>query len=224
MPQAPQVDVDMTDISKVLSLIKEDSAAAEQLLPLVYDELRRLASAKLAQEKPGQTLQATALVHEAYLRLFNEEAGDWENRSHFFGAAAEAMRRILIEQARRKLAQKRGGDAQKIEIDMEQLLGTTRDEKLIAMDDALEKFESARSPKSPTGQTPILCRIDNRGNRQNAPAFQCHGGKILDLFSSLAAAGNGRIVVNTRRQRSSKLCFPSAFLFRFEKSRIFSFS
>src|SRR5262245_60349765 len=102
----------MSDVTRILSAIEQgDPSAAEQLLPLVYDELRQLAAAKLAQEKPGQTLQATALVHEAYLRLVgNGDEPRWDNRRHFFAAAAEAMRRILVEQARRKGRQKRGGE------------------------------------------------------------------------------------------------------------------
>src|SRR5262249_43339806 len=101
----------MTNVTQILSAIEQgEPKAAEQLLPLVYDELRRLAAQKLAQEKPGQTLQATGLVHEAYLRLVDaEKAGSWKNRAHFFAAAAEAMRRILIDSARRKRAEKRGG-------------------------------------------------------------------------------------------------------------------
>ena len=101
----------MTDVTRILSAIEQgDPNAAEQLLPLVYDELRRLAAQKLAHEKPGQTLQATALVHEAYLRLVGGEAGaHWNSRGHFIAAAAEAMRRILVEQARRKRALKHGG-------------------------------------------------------------------------------------------------------------------
>src|SRR6266853_3478821 len=100
----------MSDVTRILSQIEQgDPQAAEQLLPLIYDELRRLAAAKLAQEKPGQTLQATALVHEAYVRLVDvEQAQRWDSRGHFFAAAAEAMRRILIEDARRKLAIKNG--------------------------------------------------------------------------------------------------------------------
>ena len=95
----------MTDVTRILSKIEHgDEAAAEELLPLVYAELRKLAAARLAQEKPGQTLQATALVHEAYLRLVNvEKTQQWDPRGHFFSAAAEAMRRILVENARRKL-------------------------------------------------------------------------------------------------------------------------
>src|ERR687898_2366465 len=101
----------MSDVTRILSQIESgDPSAAEQLLPLVYDELRKLAAAKLAQEKPGQTLQATALVHDAYLRLVDvERAQHWNSRGHFFAAAAEAMRRILVEQARRRHADKRGG-------------------------------------------------------------------------------------------------------------------
>ncbi len=103
----------MTDVTKILNAIQQgDPSAAEQLLPLVYDELRKLAAAKMAQEAPGQTLQATGLVHEAYVRLVDgEKASHWDSRGHFFAAAAEAMRRILIENVRRKRAHKRGGGA-----------------------------------------------------------------------------------------------------------------
>src|SRR4249919_1400291 len=103
----------MSDVTQVLSQIEQgDPHAAEKLLPLVYDELRRLAAAKLVQERPGQTLQATALVHEAYLRLVDvEKVQHWDSRGHFFAAAAEAMRRILVEQARKRNAAKRGGQA-----------------------------------------------------------------------------------------------------------------
>ena len=102
----------MTDVTKILNAVEQgDPSAAEQLLPLVYDELRKLAAQKMAQEKPGHTLQATALVHEAYMRLVDvENAQHWDSRRHFFAAAAEAMRRILIDSARRKTSRKRGGD------------------------------------------------------------------------------------------------------------------
>src|SRR5690348_5201775 len=100
----------MNDVTRILSAIEQgDRQAAGQLLPLVYDELRRLAAQKLAGEAPGQTLQATALVHEAYLRLVGEQDPGWDSRGHFFAAAAEAMRRILVEAARRRGRQKRGG-------------------------------------------------------------------------------------------------------------------
>src|SRR5438132_6419823 len=109
----------MSDVTKILSAIEQgDPSAAEQLLPLVYDELRKLAADKMAQEKPGQTLQATALVHEAYLRLVDaDKVQGWNSRGHFFAAAAEAMRRILIGNARRKHALKRGGQAQRVDLD-----------------------------------------------------------------------------------------------------------
>ena len=131
----------MNDVTRILSAIEQgDPQAAEQLLPLVYDELRRLATAKMAQEKPGQTLQATALVHEAYLRLVDtEKAQHWDSRGHFFAAAAEAMRRILIENARRKRRQKRGGDLRARRPRPRPALLTPRPaEDLLALDDALD--------------------------------------------------------------------------------------
>src|SRR5215831_6844435 len=115
----------MSEVTQILSAIEQgDPSAAEQLLPLVYDELRQLAAQRLAQEQPGQTLDATALVHEAYLRLVDvDKAQHWNSRGHFFAAAAEAMRRILVEQARRKQSRKRGGARRRIELD--DLAGTT---------------------------------------------------------------------------------------------------
>ena len=106
----------MTDVTQILSTIEQgDPSIAEELLPLVYDELRKLAAAKLANEKPGQTLQATALVHEAYLRLVDvDRAQHWDSRGHFFAAAAEAMRRILVEQVRRKQRVKHGGEHRRL--------------------------------------------------------------------------------------------------------------
>src|SRR5438270_12531351 len=113
----------MTELTRILSAIEQgDPHAADQLLPLVYDELRKLAAERMAQEKPGQTLQATALVHDAYLRLVDvDQAQRWNSRGHFFAAAAEAMRRILIENARRKKRQKRGGDRPRVRVDPAQL-------------------------------------------------------------------------------------------------------
>lgn len=132
----------MSDVTQILSQIESgDPFAAEQLLPLVYDELRKLAAAKMAQEKPGQTLQATALVHEAYIRLVDvEKAQHWNSRGHFFGAAAEAMRRILIGQARRKGSQKVGGNRRRLDLsDVEpEIQGPQLD--LIALDEALGRL------------------------------------------------------------------------------------
>ena len=149
----------MTDVTRILSAIEHgDPSAAEQLLPLVYDELRKLATVKLAQEKPGQTLQATALVHEAYIRLVatpGQESGDaepqWSSRGHFFAAAAEAMRRLLIDQARRKRSSKRGGERQRVELDAGALLAAPNDpavEDLVALDEALQQFEQEEPLKA----------------------------------------------------------------------------
>jgi len=135
----------MTEVTTILAAIENgDPRAAEQLLPLVYDELRRLAGAKLAQEKPGHTLQATALVHEAYLRLVDvERVQRWNSRGHFFAAAAEAMRRILVDNARRKQSKKRGGDC--VRLDLDQLAGVTfeRLDDVLDVDAALAKLANA---------------------------------------------------------------------------------
>src|SRR5262245_24344072 len=130
----------MTDVTQILSAIEHgDPNAAEQLLPLVYDELRQLAAAKLAHEKPGQTLEATALVHEAYLRMVDiDRVAHWNSRGHFFGAAAEAMRRILIENARRKSRHKRGGNLHRVELT--EYAAATEDDQLLELDDALTKL------------------------------------------------------------------------------------
>ena len=133
----------VNDVTHILKAIERgDPRAADQLLPLVYDELRRLAAEQLAREKPGQTLQATALVHEAYLRLVNtEKAQHWNNRGHFFSAAAEAMRRILVEQARSKHRLKRGGGARRLELDEHLLVGEDRVDEVLAVHEALDELE-----------------------------------------------------------------------------------
>jgi RNA polymerase sigma factor (TIGR02999 family) len=132
----------MADVTQILSRIAQgDSSAAEHLLPLVYDELRKLAAAKLANEKPGQTLQATALVHEAYLRLVDvKKVQQWDSRGHFFAAAAEAMRRILVENARGKNRQKHGGGWNRVELAESKLAITTTDERLLEIDEALDRL------------------------------------------------------------------------------------
>src|SRR5262245_24373499 len=129
-------------VRRLLSAVEQgDPSAAEQLLPLVYDELRRLAAQLLAHEKPGQTLQPTALVHEAYFRLVGaKSAASWNGRGHFFAAAAEAMRRILVENARRKRRPKHGGDRQRVVLDDAADAVATPDEDLLSLNDALEKF------------------------------------------------------------------------------------
>jgi RNA polymerase sigma factor (TIGR02999 family) len=133
----------MDDVTQLLNAIDNgDPHAANQLLPLVYNELRRLAALKLAQEKPGQTLQATALVHEAYLRLVGGTPEQpWHSRGHFCAAAAEAMRRILVENARRKAAVKHGGGQQRLPLDPELLAHEERADEVLALDEALTEFE-----------------------------------------------------------------------------------
>jgi RNA polymerase sigma factor (TIGR02999 family) len=135
----------MTEVTRVLSAIEQgDPHAAEQLLPLVYDALRELAAAKLVQEKPGQTLQATALVHEAFLRLCDaDRVQRWNSRGHFFAAAAEAMRRILIEQARRKCSLRRGGARHRRELLEGDLIEAPLNEELLDLDEALSKLGAA---------------------------------------------------------------------------------
>jgi RNA polymerase sigma factor (TIGR02999 family) len=134
----------MSEVTRILSAIEQgDPGAAEELLPLVYEELRQLAAQKLVQEKPGQTLQATALVHEAYLRLVDvEQAQRWKSRGHFFAAAAEAMRRILVENARRKKRRKRGGGWKRVDLESPELVYTSSGEELVALGDALEKLQA----------------------------------------------------------------------------------
>ena len=132
----------MNDVSQILASIeRDDPQAAEQLLPLVYDELRKLAARKLAHENPGQTLQPTALVHEAYLRLVDtEQSQHWDGRRHFFGAAAEAMRRILVEKARRKHTLKQGGALAKHDIDELEIAAPEIPQDLLAIDEALNRL------------------------------------------------------------------------------------
>ena len=137
----------MTDVTRILSQIEAgDPTAAEQLLPLVYGERRKLAAAKLAKEKPGQTLSATALVHEAYLRLVGtEDVPDWNSRGHFFAAAAEAMRRILVEKARRKASPKHGGEHLRIPLNQAEINFDATSVDLIALDDSLSRLEERDS-------------------------------------------------------------------------------
>jgi len=133
----------MSDVTRILNAIEQgDTRAADRLLPLVYEELRRLAVQKMSQELPGQTLQATALVHEAYIRLVGSEVQNWSGRTHFFAAAAEAMRRILIDNARRKQRLKRGGGQEKVGLDDAELAIEAPSDDLIVLDEALAKLAS----------------------------------------------------------------------------------
>ncbi len=144
----------MNEVTQLLAAIQQNQPhAAEKLLPLVYDELRKLARSKLRHEQPGQTLEATALVHEAYLRLVGDEKQEtpddppqWDHRGHFFAAAAEAMRRILVESARRKRRLKHGGDLERQPINEEAIAAPNVDGDLIELDAALDKL-AAKDPR-----------------------------------------------------------------------------
>jgi RNA polymerase sigma factor (TIGR02999 family) len=133
----------MSDVTRILAAIEQgDVRAVDELFPLVYQELRQLAAQRMSKEAPGQTLQATALVHEAYLRLVGSEAQSWSGRHHFFAAAAEAMRRILVENARRKQRLRHGGDRRKIDLDEASMAVTGPSDDLIALDEALDKLST----------------------------------------------------------------------------------
>lgn len=139
----------MSDVTRILDRVQQgDPKAADELLPLVYEELRKLATYRMANEAPGQTLQPTALVHEAWLRLVGNENQQWNGRAHFFGAAAEAMRRILIDNARRKHAARHGGGQVKLDINEIEIAADTQDDELLAVSDALEKFTARDSKKA----------------------------------------------------------------------------
>ncbi len=136
-------------VTKVLEAVDaREEGAAERLLPLVYDELRKLAAAKLAREAPGQTLQPTALVHEAWLRLVGPGNEHWNGRAHFFGAAAEAMRRILIDRARKRHRQRHGHGLVRLDISQLDVALSTDDELLLRLNEALEKLEAEAPEKA----------------------------------------------------------------------------
>ena len=154
----------MSDVTQILSTIEEgDPSAAGQLLPLVYEELRRLAAQKLAQEKPGQTLQATALVHEAYLRLVDvEKAKHWNSRGHFFAAAAEAMRRILVERARQKLGPQRGGGRARLELEEALDLVDPRANEILHIHSALEALARESPIKAELVKLRYFCGLSHQ--------------------------------------------------------------
>jgi RNA polymerase sigma factor (TIGR02999 family) len=154
----------MSDVTHILSAIEQgDPHAAEQLLPLVYDELRKLAAQKLAQEKPGQTLQATALVHEAYLRLVDvEKAQPWNSRGHFFAAAAEGMRRILVERARQKLGPQRGGGRARLNLDEALDVVDPRANEILHVHSALEALASESPIKAELVKLRYFCGLSHQ--------------------------------------------------------------
>ncbi len=137
------------DVTRLLRSVGDDGAARDRLLPLVYDELHRIAQGRMAGERAGHTLQATALVNEAYVRLVGVEEIDWNDRSHFFGIAAEAMRRVLIDHARKRASQKRGGGRGRLDLTVADLAADTEPETMIAVDEALTKLE-AEDPQAAT--------------------------------------------------------------------------
>ncbi len=153
----------MSDVTQLLQAVDAgDPQAADQLLPLVYEELRRLAAARMAQEKPGQTLQATALVHEAWLRLAGADPQRWDNRRHFFAAAAESMRRILVEKARRRLRVRHGGGLERVNLDDVEIPGGVREEQLVAVDDALAELEREDPRKAEVVKLRYFVGMTNR--------------------------------------------------------------
>ncbi len=145
-----QFPTNMNEVTRVLQRIQRgEGAAAEDLLPLVYEELRRLAAIRLKEESPGQTLQATALVHEAWLRLTSGEArAAWDHRGHFFAAAAEAIRRILVENHRRKRTAKRGGQMVRRDVELELIEAPSWSDDLLAIDEVLSRLETAHPRKA----------------------------------------------------------------------------
>jgi RNA polymerase sigma factor (TIGR02999 family) len=176
----------MSDVTQVLSAIEQgDTGAASQLLPLVYDELRRLAAQKLTYEQPGQTLQATALVHEAYLRLVSDEPGKpWDGRGHFFAAAADAMRRILVDRARDRRRQKRGGGRRRVRIDLDAVLQDPPGDDLLALDEALQSL--ARD--DPAGAELVRLRIFAGLTLAEAAEVMGIGRRTADRYWAYARA------------------------------------
>jgi RNA polymerase sigma factor (TIGR02999 family) len=175
----------MSDVTRILNAIERgDARATDELLPLVYEELRLLAAQRLSHERPGQTLEATALVHEAYLRLVGDGPQSWNSRGHFFAAAAEAMRRILVENARRKSSAKRGGDRQRVELDENLVLGTREvaPADLLALHEALDKL----GQQDPTAAELIKLRVF--GGLTAAQAAQSLGVSLSKAYADLEYA------------------------------------
>jgi RNA polymerase sigma factor (TIGR02999 family) len=155
----------MNDVTQLLEAVGQgDPKAAEELLPLVYEELRRLAAARMAQQPPGQTLQATALVHEAWLRLGGDQMPRWESRRHFFAAAAQAMRHVLIERARRKLRARHGGQWQRVELDAVDIPmpSDNDDERWLEIDWALDKLAAVAPEKAEVVKLRFFVGLDEK--------------------------------------------------------------
>ena len=152
-----------TDVTQLLTAVeKGDPSAAERLLPLVYDELRRLAAARMAQQPAGQTLQATALVHEAWLRLVNSPQRGYANRRHFFAAAAQAMRHLMIERARRRLRQRHGGGLERVDLDDQIAAPSHDDERLLQINAALDELAQESPDKAEVVKLRFFVGLDAR--------------------------------------------------------------
>jgi RNA polymerase sigma factor (TIGR02999 family) len=161
-PGRPSEAVTMNDVTRMLSAIEQGEARASELLPLVYDELRRLAARRLARESPGQTLQATALVHEAYLRLVGSQDPGWNGRGHFFAAAAEAMRRILVDHARHKKSLKGGEGLDRVDLDRIEVAEEDRPDDLIALDEALSLLARDDPQTAELVKLRYFCGLSNK--------------------------------------------------------------
>ena len=193
----------MSDATQLLSAMDAgDPKAAEQLFTLVYDELRRLAAAKMAREEPGQTIQPTALVHEAWLRLGGENQPSWKNRAHFFTAASEAMRRILVEKARRKLRLKRGGGAERVELDSA-IPTPSEDEKVVEVSEALELLAREDPQKAEIVKLRFFVGLNNDeiaallGVNEKTVRRHWEVAKVR-LFQSIKAAGENASIIGCR--------------------------
>ncbi len=159
----------MSEITQILNAAgRGETKASEELLPLIYDDLRRHAMVQMAHEAAGQTLQPTALLHEAWLRLVGNGTRQWQNRAHFFGAAAEAMRRILIENARRKSRLKRGGDQVRVDSNQIELAATSPDEKVLLINDALAQLQVQDPEKA---QVVVMKFFGGRTNQEVAESL-----------------------------------------------------
>ena len=153
----------MSDVTRLLNAVEQgDPKAAEELLPLVYEELRKLAAAKMAQQPGGQTLQATALVHEAWLRLVDGPDRQYASRRHFFSAAAQAMRHLLIERARRKLRERHGGVLQRVDVDDVEIAAPADDERLIQINAALEELALLAPDKAEVVKLRFFLGLDEK--------------------------------------------------------------
>lgn len=153
----------MSEVSELLTNHRSgDTAALDQLLPLVYDELHRIARNCLRQERPGHTLQPTALVNEAYLRLIDQRQANWQNRAHFFGVAAQLMRRILLDYARKRHALRRGGNQQKISLDEALIVSEDRFPELIALDTALDRLSSIDAQQARIAELHVFAGLTMR--------------------------------------------------------------